>query len=137
MLSKELFLLQYDVENFIFLLKYCQWKVNLNISLKWLVFVSILHIQFHLHIQLPYMKISYLHKNTHAKRCCFLAFLFEAKFRKYYISVKRKNAKANENMNFSFLFKKKIFLKKNYFVHVLLTCCLNRYGKIKNGFRHT
>ena len=38
------------------------------------------------------------------KRCCFLTFSFEGKFRKYDIFVKRKHTKTNENMIFSVLF---------------------------------
>ena len=39
------------------------------------------------------------------ERCCFLRFLFEGKFRKYDISVKRKHTKTNENIIFSVFFK--------------------------------
>ena len=38
------------------------------------------------------------------ERCCFLRFLFEGKFRKYDISVKRKHTKTNENIIFSVFF---------------------------------
>ena len=38
------------------------------------------------------------------ERCCFLRFLFEGKFRKYDISVKRKHTKSNENIIFSVFF---------------------------------
>ena len=44
-----------------------------------------------------------------AERCCFLTFSFEGKFRKYYISVKRKQTKTNENMIFSVMFIRKFF----------------------------
>ena len=39
-----------------------------------------------------------------AERCCFLRFLFEGKFRKYDISVKRRHTKTNENIIFSVFF---------------------------------
>ena len=51
-------------ENFIFLLKYRQQKVDLNTSKKSLVFVTIRH----LYVQLSYTKISYLRKNTHLRK---------------------------------------------------------------------
>ena len=35
------------------------------------------------------------------ERCCFLRFLFDRKFRKYDIPVKRKHTKTNENIIFS------------------------------------
>ena len=53
-------------ENFIFLLKYRQRKVDLNTSKKSLVFVTIR--QFHLYVQLSYTKILYLRKNTHSRK---------------------------------------------------------------------
>ena len=55
-------------ENFIFLLKYRQQKVDLNTSKKSLVFVAIRHGKFHLYIQLSNTKISYLRKNTHLRK---------------------------------------------------------------------
>ena len=51
-------------ENFIFLLKYRQRKVDLNTSKKSLVFVTMRH----LYVQLSYTKISYLRKNTHLRK---------------------------------------------------------------------
>ena len=88
-------------ENFIFLLKYRQRKVDLNTSKKSLVFVTIRH----LYVQLSFMKISFLGKKyAFAERCCFLTFSFEGKLRKYDISVKRKHTKTNENMIFSAIF---------------------------------
>ena len=58
-------------ENFIFLLKYRQRKVDLNANEKSLVFVTIRH----LYVQLSYTKISYLRKNTHLwKDAAFLHF---------------------------------------------------------------
>ena len=47
------------IENFIFSLKYCQLKVDLNIKKKSLVFVTIRHL---------HTKISYLRKNTHLRK---------------------------------------------------------------------
>ena len=55
-------------ENFIFLLKYRQQKVDLNTSKIPLVFVTIRHRKFHLYVQLSYTKISYLRKNTHLRK---------------------------------------------------------------------
>ena len=55
-------------ENFIFELKYRQWKVALNTSKKSLVFVTIQHKKFHLYGQLSYTQISYLPKNTHLRK---------------------------------------------------------------------
>ena len=101
MFTNGLFSLQYDVENFIFSLKYRQRKVGLNTSEKSLVFVTIRHRKFHLYVQLPYTKIFiFTQEYAFAERCCFLTFSFEGKFRKYDISVKRKHAKTNENMIF-------------------------------------
>ena len=54
-LTNGLILLQYDVENFIFSLKYRQRKVDLNTSEKSLVFVTMRQ------------KISYLRKNMHLR----------------------------------------------------------------------
>ena len=48
-LTNGLFWLQYDVANFIFSLKYCQWKVDLNAGEKSLVFVTKRHRKFHHH----------------------------------------------------------------------------------------
>ena len=55
-------------KNFIFSLKYCQRKVDLNNSQKSLVFGTIRHRKFRLYVQLSYTKISYLHKNTHLRK---------------------------------------------------------------------
>ena len=71
MLTNDAFSLQYDIENFILLLKYRQRKVYLNPSEKSLVFVTIRHRIF----QLSYTNISYLRKNTHwRKDAAFLHF---------------------------------------------------------------
>ena len=51
-------------ENFTFLLKYCQQKVDLYTSKKLLVFVT----KFHRYVQLSYTKISCLRKNTHLRK---------------------------------------------------------------------
>ena len=61
-LTNRLFSLQYDVQNFIFLLKYCKRRVGLNTSQKLLVFVTIQHRKFHLCVQLSTTKIPYLRK---------------------------------------------------------------------------
>ena len=91
-------------ENYIISLKHRQRKVDLNASKESLVFVTMRHRKFYLYVQLSHTKISYLRKNTHLQKCCFLKFPFEEKFRKYYVSVKRKHTKTNEKMIFSALF---------------------------------
>ena len=55
-------------ENFIFLLKYRQRKVDVNASEKMLLFVTIRPRKFYLYVQLSYTKISYLRKNTHLRK---------------------------------------------------------------------
>ena len=90
-------------ENFIFLLKYRQGKVDLNTSKKSLVFVTIRH-KIYLRAAVVYENFIFTQKYAFAERCCFLTFSFEGKLRKYDISVKRKNTKTNENMIFSALF---------------------------------
>ena len=67
-LTSSLFSLEFDLENFIFSLKYHQRKVDRNTSKKSIVFVTILHRNFHLYVQLSYTKISYLPKNTHLRK---------------------------------------------------------------------
>ena len=93
-------------ENFIFLLKYRQRKVDLNTSKKSLVFVTIRHFMKILSLRLAiiYENFIFMQKYTFAERCCFLTFSFEGKLRKYGISVKRKHTKTNKNMIFSALF---------------------------------
>ena len=59
---------QYDVENFIFFVKYPQQKVHLKTSQKSLFFVTLQHRKFHLYIELSYTKISYLRQNMHFQR---------------------------------------------------------------------
>ena len=56
--------------NFIFLLKYLQRKIDINVNKKSLVFVSIRHFftKFNLYVQLSYTKISYLCKNTRVRK---------------------------------------------------------------------
>ena len=72
-LTNRLFLLQYYVENFAFLVKYRQRKVDLDTSEKLLVFFTIQH----LYAQLSYMKIPYLRENTHLwKDVAFLHFVW-------------------------------------------------------------
>ena len=84
-------------ENFIFLLKYRQRKVDLNTSKKSLVFVTV-------RPAIINKNFIFTQKHAFAERCCFLTFSFEGKLRKYYISVKRKHTKTNESMIFSVLF---------------------------------
>ena len=67
MFTNGLFLLQYDVEMFIFPLKYFQQKVDLISSQNSLVFVTKRHKKFHLYAQLSYTKISYLRKTMHLR----------------------------------------------------------------------
>ena len=73
-LTNGLFYLQYDVANFIFLLKYRQQKVDLNEGGKSVVFVT----KRHLYAQLSNTKISYLRKNTYLRKdSAFLHFRLE------------------------------------------------------------
>ena len=63
-------------ENFMFSLKYCQQKVDLDTCKTSLAFVTIRHFKFHLYDKLASTKISYLHKNTHLRKdAAFLHFL--------------------------------------------------------------
>ena len=55
-------------ENFIFLLKYRQQKVDLNTSKKSLVFVRIRQRKFHLYVQVSFTKISYVPRNMHLRK---------------------------------------------------------------------
>ena len=80
-------------ENFMFSLKYRQRKVDLNTSEKSSLRPAILCENF-----------TFTEEYVFEERCCFLTFSFEGKFRKYDISVKRKNTETNENMIFSLLF---------------------------------
>ena len=91
-------------EIFIFLLKYCQRKVDLNISKKSLVFVTIRQKISSLRSAIVYENFMFTRKYAFTKRCCFLTFSFEGKLRKYDIFGKRKHTKINENMIFSTLF---------------------------------
>ena len=70
-LTNHLLLLQYEVKNFIFSLKYKyrQQKVDLSTNQKSLVFVTIIiHRKCNLYAQLSYTKILYSHKNTHLQK---------------------------------------------------------------------
>ena len=100
-------------ENYIISLKHRQRKVDLNASKESLVFVTMRHRKFYLYVQLSHTKISYLRKNTHLQKCCFLKFPFEEKFRKYYVSVKRKHRKLTKR--WSFLPFSQIFLRRKFF----------------------
>ena len=96
-------------KNFIFFLKYRQQKVDLNTSKKSLVIVTVQY-----HIQLSYMKISYLRKYTHLREdAAFLHFRLK---------------KSSENMIFPwngnirkqtkiwfFLHFSKIFVRRKFF----------------------
>ena len=94
----------HTTEDFIFSLKYCQRKVDLNASEKSLVFDTIWHRKFHLYVSYRIQNFIFTHKYAFAEWCCFLTFLFEGKFRKYDISVKWKHTETNEKMIFSALF---------------------------------
>ena len=85
-------------EDFIFSLKYRQRKVDVNTSKKLLVFITIQAI--------IYENFIFTQKYAFAERCCFLTFLFEGKFRKYDIFVKRKHTKADEKNDLFCLFHK-------------------------------
>ena len=52
--------LKYNVEKFIFSIKYRQRKVDLNTSEKSLVSITIRHRKFHIYVQLSYTKKTYL-----------------------------------------------------------------------------
>ena len=92
------------IEKFIFLLKHCQRKVDLNTSKKSCFRYSATLKISSFHPIIIYKNFIFTQKKAFAKRCCFLTFLFEGKLRKYDISVKRKHTKTNENMVFSALF---------------------------------
>ena len=107
---------------FIFLLKYCQRKVELNASEKSLVFVIIRHRKSRLHVQLSYTKISFLRENTHLRKdVTFLHFRLKESS-KNDIYVKRKHTKTNENMIFPVLLtsfrKTKILFFMQCYVHI-------------------
>ena len=112
-------------ENFIFLLKYRQGKVDLNTSKKSLVFVTIRH-KIYLRAAVVYENFIFTQKYAFAERCCFLTFSFEGKLRKYDISVKRKNTKTNENMIFSALFTNFRKTKILFFMHCNIFLILDK-----------
>ena len=112
-LTSSLFSLEFDLENFIFSLKYHQRKVDRNTSKKSIVFVTILHRNFHLCVAIIYENFIFTQEYAFAERCWSLTFLFEGKFRKYDISVKRKHTKTNEKMIFSVLFTE--FFRRKFF----------------------
>ena len=70
-----------------------------------------------------YENFIFTQEYTFAERYCFLTFLFEEKFRKYDISVKRKHTKTNENIIFSVLFSN--FRKTKIFI--FMQCNLTRF----------
>ena len=93
-----------NTENFIFSLKYRQRKVDLNANEKSLFFVTIYGIYLSsLRPAIVCEHFIFTQEYAFAKRWCFVTFLFEGKFRKYDISVKRKHTKTNENMILSVL----------------------------------
>ena len=100
-------------EIFIFLLKYCQRKVDLNISKKSLVFVTIRQKISSLRPAIVYENFIFTRKYAFTERCCFLTFSFEAKLRKYDISGKRKHTKINEHIIFSTFLQ--IFVRRKSF----------------------
>ena len=73
-------------ENFIFLLKYCPQKVDLNNSKKSLIFVTVGQ-GFMFTPSYLIQNFMFAQKYALAERCCFLTFSFEGKFRKYDISI--------------------------------------------------
>ena len=93
-------------ENLIFLLKYRQRKVDLNISKRSLVFVTIRHLYVitSLRQAIIYENFICTRKYAFAERCWFLTFSFEGKLRKHDKSVKQKHTRPNEIMIFSVLF---------------------------------
>ena len=114
-LTNRLFSLQYDVQNFVFLLKYCKRRVGLNTSQKLLAFVTIRHRKFHLCVQLSTTKIPYLRKKMHLWKDAAFYISFKEKLRKYDISVKLKHAKTNKNTLFSMIFSQILVRRKFFF----------------------
>ena len=88
-------------ENFIFLLKYSQPKVDLSTGKRLLVFVTIRQKFSSLRPVIVYENFIFTEKYAFVERCCFLTFSLEGKLRKHDISVKRKHTKTNENIIFS------------------------------------
>ena len=72
-----------------FSLKYRQRKVGLNASKKSLLFVRIRHKFSSLRSAIVYENLIFTQGYAFAEKCYFLKFLFQGKFRKYDISVKR------------------------------------------------
>ena len=107
---------------FIFLLKYCQRKVELNAREKSLVFVIIRHRKSRLYVQLSYTKISFLRENTHLQKDATFSHFRLKESSKNDIYVKRKHTKTNENMIFPVLFtsfrKTKILFFMQCYVHI-------------------
>ena len=97
-------------ENFIFLLKYRQRKVDLNTSKKSLVFVTIRH----LYVQLSYTKISYLRKNTHLRKdAAFLHFRLKESSANMIFPL---NGNIQKQMKiWSFLHFSQIFVRRKFF----------------------
>ena len=81
-------------------------EADLNTSKKLLVFVTIRQKISSLRPAIIYENFIFTQKYAFAERCCFLTFLFEGKFRKYDIFVKRKHTKADEKNDLFCLFHK-------------------------------
>ena len=110
-LTNCLFSLQCNIEDFIFLFKYCERKVKLNTSEKSFVFFVKYNIQ-NFEKFLPKIDIYGFVFYAFAERCCLVKFSFEGNSRKQ-ISVKRKHAKTNEiTKRWHFLFFSQIFVKR-------------------------
>ena len=91
--------------------KHRRTSFRLNVVNKKLTWTPAKNYLFLLQCQISSLRTVIVYENfiftreyTFAERCCFLTFSFEGKFRKYYISVKRKQTKTNENMIFSVMF---------------------------------
>ena len=119
-------------ENFTFLLKYCQQKVDLYTSKKLLVFVT----KFHRYVQLSYTKISCLRKNTHLRKdAAFLHFRLKQAQKIWYF---RDRNIREQTKTWSFLQFSQIFVRRKFFFSScaaepkfssLFCCC----SKIWNG----
>ena len=126
-MTNGLFWLQYNVANFIFLLKYRQPKVDLNAGEKLLVFITKRHRKFHLYPQLPYTKVSYLRKNTHLRK--------DAAFLHFRLKESSENMIFPWNGNtrklmkiWSFLSFSQIFVRRKFLFSCSVSCFKNIYN---------
>ena len=105
--------------NFIFSLKYRQWKVDLNSSEKSPVFVTIRHRKFHLYVQLSHTKISFLRRNKHLREdAAFLHFRLKESSE----NIFPWNGNTQKLMKiWSFLSFSQIFVRQNYFFHAVMS----------------